>query len=555
MKVPEIKRIPRIFHTLRPLRWEQVFFRLKYKLSFWSKPQEFQHANITPGFDNDLSSLKDFKLSLPPLFERERILKGEFEFINLKAQIDFPPNWDDASPHKLWRYQLHYFDWIFCLDYEDAKKSVLNWIENYTFKHTRDGWEAYPTSLRLISWTLYFVAIHQEKLVKDKPFATKLSKSVQTQSAWLERSFEYHLMANHLFENAAALLIVGCLFEGKLTERWKRIGAKILDREVKEQILPDGMHFERSPMYHVRMLSVLWEATLSHNSKEFNYWETVLRTMKKALTFVKHPDGEIALFNDSNIGVYPLPLETKESCSPTTGSWKLPNAGYYGYRGSTGEYIIFDAGAIGPNYNPGHSHGDIFSYEISWNHLRMIVDTGNFDYEPGFIRNYCRSTKAHNTVEVNSKDQCDFWGTFRVGKRTEPEGVKFTGYANGFDLEGTHTGYRGMGENAVHRRKAHFSNRKNLTIKDYIQSQNSVDAVSRIHFHPDCQCLDMTDRHVVMKNADVKCMIEWDKNSVAKLEDSFYCPEFNTKLPNKVLALTQHGTDLSIQYKIRFTQG
>ena len=551
MKVPEIDRIPRLFHTVRPLRWEQVYYRLKYKLGFWSKPKEFQHVSIAPDLNTDYTPLKNFKHSLRPDFKRESILEGEFEFINLKKQIQFPPNWDDTSPHKLWRYQLHYFDWIFCLDYEDAKKSVLNWIESYTFNHTRDGWEAYPTSLRLISWSIYFIAIHQESLAKDKSFSTKLSKSVQTQAAWLERRFEYHLMANHLFENAAALLIVGCLFNGKLTERWRKFGGNILDREVSEQILPDGMHFERSPMYHVRMLTVLTEVRLSLNPKGFSHWDTVLSAMQDALAFVRHPDDEIALFNDSNFGVYPLPLRTH--CSHT-GPWKLPHAGYYGYRGSNGEYIIFDAGSIGPDYNPGHAHGDIFSYEASWNFRRMIVDAGNFDYEPSPIRKFCRSTKAHNTIELNNADQCDFWGTFRVGKRAKPEGVHFIENENGFHLEGIHDGYRRLGANAIHRRIAHFENGINLSIEDLIEAQESVEATSRIHFHPDCKCLAMTDRHVVMRNADVDCMIKWDENSVAALEDSFYCPEFNTKLPNKALALTQHGTDLSIQYEVRFTK-
>ena len=552
MKVRDPNSLSRLYHTVKHLRWRQIYYRFKYRLSFWSRPSTSDKLTISPKHKSDDSQLRKYRNSLRQLYNKEEIERGLFRFINLKEKTTFPPDWEFPSPNKLWLYQLHYFEWIFCLDYEDAKRCTKDWINNYQFTRNRDGWEPYPTSLRLISWCIYFFTIQQNQLRKDPAFSHLLSESIQTQTNWLERRLEYHLLANHLFENAAALSIVGYFFEGAHAERWLQKGARILNQEIKEQILPDGMHFERSPMYHQRMLQVLQEVSLSYEGDERNQWQETIERMQQAFDYTRHPDGEIALLNDSSFNVYPLPLKHHDHSKLIFGNWQLPDAGYFGYSNEEGNYIVIDGGSIGPDYNPGHAHGDIFSYEMSWNHKRFIVDSGNFDYEPGSMRDYCRSTKAHNTVAINRKDQCDFWGTFRVGKRGKPENVKVIQTQNGFQFKGDHNAYERISARVKHTRIADFDHKSGLMINDSIESIEPVDAVSRVHFHPECTCGDLKDGQMVVTRGEVRCVISWDHNSVAKLEDSYYCPEFNVRQNNKALALFQHGSDLKIKYKIKF---
>ena len=42
----------------------------------------------------------------------------------------------------------------------------------------------------------------------------------------------------------------GLYFDGEEAERWLRRGLVLMQREIAEQVLADGGHFERSPMYH-----------------------------------------------------------------------------------------------------------------------------------------------------------------------------------------------------------------------------------------------------------------------------------------------------------------
>ena len=81
--------------------------------------------------------------------------------------------------------------------------------------------------------------------------------SLATQLAWLERRLEYHLLANHLLKNGKALLFGGLFLAGPGCRTLARLGLEILLREADEQILADGGHFERSPMYHCIVLEDL----------------------------------------------------------------------------------------------------------------------------------------------------------------------------------------------------------------------------------------------------------------------------------------------------------
>ncbi len=81
--------------------------------------------------------------------------------------------------------------------------------------------------------------------------------SLADQVRVLERRLEFHLLGNHLLANAKALVFAGFFFEGPDAQRWLYRGRTILDSELPEQVLPDGGHFERSPMYHAIILEDL----------------------------------------------------------------------------------------------------------------------------------------------------------------------------------------------------------------------------------------------------------------------------------------------------------
>ena len=199
------------------------------------------------------------------------------KFLNESREISSSTCWNDSSCGKLWLYNLHYFDDL--CGASSAEQSILQdrlilrWVEENP-PALGNGWEPYPTSLRIVNWIKWAQA--------GNTLSESARQSLAVQVRWLAKRVEHHLLANHLFVNAKALVIAGMFFEGVEADRWLRHGVKILSREIPEQILSDGGHFERSPMYHAIILEDMFDlinaATLFRGcvpSKMIDHWKEV----------------------------------------------------------------------------------------------------------------------------------------------------------------------------------------------------------------------------------------------------------------------------------------
>ena len=284
--------------------------------------------------------------------------------------------------------------------------------------------------------------------------------------------------------------------------------------------------------------------------------------MLPALKLMCHPDGRIALVNDSAFGICNESGELAEYLSDTTpapiGSFSLPDTGYFGARTADGSYVICDAGPIGPDYLPGHAHGDIFSFELSLRGHRVIVDSGVHDYEPGSMRDYCRSTRAHNTVELLGQDQCEFWGAFRVARRARIKRVAFRTSQHGFQLTGEHDGYARLRANLVHKRSFLWKESGELVISDAVMARldRGSDFISRFHLHPDCVVTSVAGRIVHVRYPAGKFVIEFLNDGIVQIGQSKFCPEFGRQMSNVVvswspdeLASVQSGVSVRIPHE------
>lgn len=297
-------------------------------------------------------------------------------------------------------------------------------------------------------------------------------------------NLEYHILGNHLLENGFSLLFAGYYFKNK---KFYKEGKKILERELEEQILNDGGHFEKSPMYHqIMFLRVLDSVNLINNNKDIFFNITFLHFLiekaGKMLSWLKEitfKNGEIPNFNDSTSDIAPTSKQLYEYAN----SLKIPikknqlnDSGFRKIVTSTYE-IAVSLGEIKASYQPGHSHSDIFTYCLNIDNHPIIVDTGISTYESNNIRKFERSTNAHNTVVINNQNQSQVWSSFRVGKRAKI--INFTEEQNKLSI--THNGYKKL--NTLHKRDFKFSNNL-ISINDYIDTKKLVIAKSYIHFHP-----------------------------------------------------------------------
>ena len=415
-----------------------------------------------------------------------RLESGRFTAIGLTQEIGNPPGWETEAP-LLWLFNLHYFAWLDVLRGEEQQRLMLDWIERYPPSGHRPGWMNYPLALRLRNWTR---VLFDAEGWPDRQRARVLA-SIEAQAECLADTLEHHLRGNHLLEGAITLKLLSACFRGPAVVGWRRRADAVLDVELAEQFLLDGGHVERSPMYHARLAHGLLDlVNVLPESDELRVRiEQRLPEILRFVSTMRHPDGEIALFNDAALAVAPEPGAILEYArrlglvAPAFGAGCLPETGYHVWRSETAALIV-DAGPLGPNYLPGHGHGDIFSFELSIDGRRVVVDGGTSSYETGEERAWARSTRAHNTVEIAGADQAEFFGSFRVGRRGRPRDVVTRVSADGLQVSGWHDGYRRLAGRPIHHRELEFVAPAALFVWDTVESSRPQPAVSRVRFPP-----------------------------------------------------------------------
>ena len=260
-----------------------------------------------------------------------------------------------------------------------------------------DAWHPYVLSTRIANW------IAAMSLLPELA-SPAFSESLWRQLLRLGVNIEDDVLGNHVIRNARALALGGVAFaETRLVDH----AVALLRREVPEQVLADGGHYERSPVYHLVVLRDLIEIRTVLGAD----WLTApIDRMIRFASALSRPDGAPALFNDGGLDIAPrLDLPT-----PEPGLAVFPETGYVVVR-TARLWLALDCGPPSPPFLPAHAHADALSFQVWWDDAPALVDTGTPTYEPGPERDRLRSTSAHSTVELDGASQFVPWGAFRAG--------------------------------------------------------------------------------------------------------------------------------------------
>jgi uncharacterized heparinase superfamily protein len=461
---------------------------------------------------------------------RTEICKGNFCFLNHAEQLGWPIDWRAGTLPLLWQYNLHYFNYLFLLDPPQQESICLQWLQANPFGKGV-AWHPYPTSLRIVNWC------------KAQFSNQALLQSLYTQASYLYRHREAHHPGNHLLENAKALIFAGSFFAGQGEARnWLETGLRMYRKETPKQILEDGGYFERSPMYHALVLEGYLDIiNLLPESVDKNMFTDAAKAMSDFLLSVTHPQGEIALFNDSTREIAPKTKDLLAYAEKLLGSKAEKKAAFsqtgYFIHQSADLYLIIDGGPISPDFLPAHAHADIFSYELSLQGKPLVVDAGVFDYQAGAMRDYVRSTRAHNTVCVDGVSQAECWGSFRVARRYPPSDVSFRKTGNRSQFQGRFAGYAKLiGDQIIHKRAVTCDEAsREILVEDFLEGRGEHAIESCIHLHPEAR-VEVEGSGVVAKIDEVQGVIEILAGDWT-VEDSWYCPEFGLRQQNKVIVI------------------
>jgi uncharacterized heparinase superfamily protein len=493
-----VNRLRRLAGSLRHTRPRQIAERLRLVVK--RRTVEAAARVLPLGASLDRSPRPALRPDLPaPLFPpREdlvvRVAGKPFARI-LERTVSLSPRIDWRWPReqagtRLDRVTLHYHEWAEALDDAELRHALRDWIEEnppYATGYWRDAWSSYATSIRAVVW-LQQIAARRGRLAPE--VEEHLARSLVAQLRFLAGNLELDIGGNHLVRNVKALLWAGRAFEGTEAKAWSERGVDLLERDVVSQILPDGVHYERSPAYHAQVLGDLLECmwVLPDGGARERLKEVTDR-MTQALVDLTHPDGLVSLFNDGGLHMAYSPTAILAAHRKLGGAWFTPrpvaafrDAGYFTAR-SGEDLVVVDAGRLGPDELPAHAHGDALAFEWTLSGQRIVVDAGVYEYQ-GPMRAWSRATRSHNTVTLDDADQAEFWGEFRMARRPDVTVDRFEAEGPGFRLRGAHDGYRPLAGSPIHERR--FDVRPDrIAVEDVVRGGSGQVARARLLLHPD----------------------------------------------------------------------
>lgn len=509
------------FISLYYLRTEQLYYTVYYSLR-----EKFRD------FVNFKYRYNLYRKGLPLNFEEYIPINGQynantFTFLNQSVKFNEIIDWEYPDKGKLWTNHLLYFDYLLDEKMTKERGSALIYLLNDKLPSSKIAIQPYSISVRGINW-IKFISKHQ---ITRKT----IDRYLYCQYRILLDNLAYDRLGNHLLENGFSMLFGAYYFKGFELFNEAKI---VLTKELWEQILPDGGHYQLSPMYHQIMLNRVLDCynlmknnDVFHDAKLKDLLRTTAQKMLGWLEQMTYQNGDVPCMNDSAYGIAPTSAELfayAERLGVKKLEVKLKESGY---RKLKTEYLeaVVDVGKIGPDYQTTHAHSDTFNFELHYKGEPFMVETGVSTYSSNNIRLKERSTFSHNTVRYNNIEQTEVIGSFYVGRRAKTKIVK----DEPKNIIATHDGYKKW--KVLHQREFNISDSQFQIDDTMIHDFDEIGKSSAFfHFHPNQPEPKMEGDVVSIGD----CMIYFEGADDIKILDYKFALGFNKSQSAKMLEVT-----------------
>ncbi len=477
------------------------------------------------------------------IYSREFDLTGPIEWLFSDAEpsrhwpsghystINYRPGNPYGDVRVNWELNRLQFLPVMAVDDEDlARRILLDWL-------ARNPYLAGPSYIASMEVALRWLSIYRAVCLFREPIEDLLQKELVglavASGRYIEARLSTHSSAgNHLIVEAIGLFWLGCALENvPLGVRWKKRARRILFEQVLKQINADGTNQEQTFWYLGFVLDAFFHYLLLEEKD--NVPPDVMNRIARALQFVAavtSPDGSFPDYGDRDDGFVfridddysesPFPCllsvgaclfsrpewnRTTKRCAKAVAFWSA--AGVLEDRGrppiarhSHGDppllatyeggmtlaswdrcRVLFRHSRLGLGDTAGHGHADALSLTFSWDNVPVLIDLGSGQYNGDqAIRNYFRSTIAHNTVEVNGRDQARMVGPFLWDAPYETD-LLGIGKGDALFVEACHNGYEKR-YGIIHTRRLEAASASEWIITDHFANANAALIRGAFHF-------------------------------------------------------------------------
>ncbi len=418
-------------------------------------------------------------------------------------------------------------------------KHLRDWMEQNPPQQGVNWFSSLEVAFRAMSWIWGLQFFKHSKFLDSKTLLHAL-RYLYAHGMHLEKYLSTYYSPNtHLTGEAIGLYYLGTQMPFSRAGRWRKLGKKLLMQELERQLLPDGVYFEQSTWYqrytadfYLHFLILQQQNGDPDGTEAQDKLEVKLKTALDHLMYITRPDGTSPLIGDDDGGKM-LPLSSIKpndfrptlstaavlfgredykfvaqkpseemfwllgdsgvdqfekigSFTPEEESKAFTDGGYFLMRDGwekTDNYMLIDCGEHGALASA-HSHADVLSFEMAAGGKTLLVDPGTYTYHKSEeLRDYFRSSSAHNTLVVDSKSSSVSSGKFKWAKAAKPS-VKNWIAQDRFDFfEGSHDGYESLPQSsAKHTRSVLFLKNDYWIIRDYVETFGEHTYQLNFHF-------------------------------------------------------------------------
>ncbi len=507
--------------------------------------------------------------------------------------LDYKQRDDIGDARTNWELNRHFQFALLAKDYYATRDGQYlrelaelfdDWNKENPFLWGISWTSAMEVAIRISNWCYAYCFLCKAEAT-PKSLLEGLRRGILVMTHYLTKHYSRHSSANnHLVVEMYAIGMVGVLTGNGV---WVDLAVRTLTYELPRQNYSDGVNKELSLHYqsfYMEAMGLMWRLMLKNGITVPEEWTDYLVKMSDYLYRCVGPNGELIEFGDNDEGKlldlqgtvfdhYTYVLELMSHLLPeryvtaTTKPYEnlhwlftkeervrmmekplrnnrksvcYKEGGNSILHSKDGRAIVgIDHAALGFGAIAAHGHSDALSFVMYIDGIPLFTDAGTYIYHCDIkSRNSFRSTRNHNTVCIEGRDQSEMLGAFLWGRKAKCRLLGCNISSDKQTIEAEHNGYKPI----MHRRKFSLENGR-LAVEDTLS--NRVNAVATLMLHPSVNVKDSdgsTTTLVVANGTEVEVQVEGGHTVVV---EAFCSPRYGVR--EKTKALKTHLVDKELR--------
>ena len=583
-------------NQFKPLKWQEQWLQkrctfLNDKDKAWFI-ERLNHATFEVKDVDERKTLEDANLAL---YDKIEVVGG---LVDVSGKVDWHTDFKNhfiwPKGQKYYKYQIigpqggrdvktvwdlsrcHHLLWL-AAAYRQTKdekyarriiETIDDWIVENPYGRSVNWVCPMDVSIRTVNW-LFAVQMIEEADIVNVSFLRRLFTSLYQHSAFIYSHLEtsYPFSENHYASDLTGLLFVGYLFDfDKKGKRWLNYALQSMLYEIRTQILPSGVHFERSISYHRLVTELFFYSYLIIRKNTPNYIAVDiryrLRTMINFIASYTKPNGYAPILADNDNGRL-LPFVKRDYREHY---YLVDLAKAYGILDQPCRRSLFDDAGFAFLQNEkyflsftntptsrysrpwrggnlgSHTHLDALSFELFKDGEDFIVDAGAYTYtESKKVRTEFRSMRKHNTVSVDDDNPYllseDFGFAVEKGCHyNEPEPIILE---SDDDVISVKSAFYWEKAKVSHSRIMRMEDGR-VIVKDELKLKDQHSVTMRFHLDAAIEECQVNETVVIMKRGEksLKLSLESDTSFNIAIENDTVSPSYGVLQESKTIAVT-----------------